>query len=316
MIYIDMLGRTGNQMFSYSFARWLQFSNPRQMKEKIAFDFTNSQFNSIDSDIHELNNYVCNSNIIVARRELHPLQRFMLKIFYKGMKSKILCEKDRANYEKKYKKLLNIFGIYMCSFNYYKFNPRNIFKNNYVIGWYESADFFKEISNEIEKDFLLTGDVMNSLSLDAKTLLNRLEIDSDSVCINVRRGDFYSDANINFCAVCGKTYYEKAATKISEKLDAPHFYVFSDDIKWAEDNLNLPSGTEYIDNANLGLVPSTQMYIMTKCKNFIISNSTYSWWAQHLGVLRNGGGSLLPLINGEILTKERTRQFMRKIGYC
>ena len=315
MIYVEMLGRTGNQMFSYSFARWLQLKNKRQKKEKIAFDFSNSQFNSVDNNIHELNDYVCNNNIVVAKRKLHPLQRLVLKIFFYGINKNVHSNSEREKYEEKFQGVLNFFGIYMCSFNFHKFSPSNIFKNNLVLGWYESSEFFDEIDDVISKDFMLDVKVISELSEETKAIISEIEGYEQSVCLNVRRGDFYSDSNIGFCAVCDKIYYETAANIISEIIDSPHFFVFSDDIEWARSNLVLPDDTVYIDNSQLGLVPSTQIHIMTKCRNYIISNSTYSWWAQHLGTLRNGGVSLLHLVDGETLTKKQMRRFMKKTGY-
>lgn len=40
MIYVEMNGRLGNQMFRYSFARWLQVKG-NHTDEKLVLDFSN-----------------------------------------------------------------------------------------------------------------------------------------------------------------------------------------------------------------------------------------------------------------------------------
>ena len=53
--------------------------------------------------------------------------------------------------------------------------------------------------------------------------------------------------------------------------------VFSDDIKWCKDNFTegpfifVGGGEDYID-----------LHLMSKCKNNIIANSSFSWWGAWL----------------------------------
>ena len=57
-------------------------------------------------------------------------------------------------------------------------------------------------------------------------------------------------------------------------------FVFSDDILWAQDHLDtagLPA--EYITPGSA----AHDLALMQLCRHFILSNSTYSWWAQYLG---------------------------------
>mgnify|MGYP000139365863 CR=1 FL=1 len=41
----------------------------------------------------------------------------------------------------------------------------------------------------------------------------------------------------------------------------------------------IKGNVHYVDLNNPDYV---EMYLMSKCKHFIISNSTFSWWAQYL----------------------------------
>jgi hypothetical protein len=69
----------------------------------------------------------------------------------------------------------------------------------------------------------------------------------------------------------------------SKKPDAK-FFVFSnthDDIEWIKENYKFPEkyDIEYVD---LGNSDYEEFELMRNCKNFVISNSTFSWWAAYL----------------------------------
>lgn len=63
------------------------------------------------------------------------------------------------------------------------------------------------------------------------------------------------------------------------KVKNPHFFVFSDDLNWVKENLKTNVNITFVDSHNDSC---NELNIMKHCKNFIISNSTFSWWAQYL----------------------------------
>ena len=65
-----------------------------------------------------------------------------------------------------------------------------------------------------------------------------------------------------------------------KRVPAARFFIFTDDPVWAADNLKVPPDTLIIGDNLIRF--DDKLYIMSLCKNFIISNSTYVWWAQHL----------------------------------
>jgi hypothetical protein len=68
---------------------------------------------------------------------------------------------------------------------------------------------------------------------------------------------------------------------MASRLRDPHFFVFSDDLAWARNNLQLPARTTYVDhnNADRGY---EDLRLMTRCRHHIIANSTFSWWGAWL----------------------------------
>ena len=67
-------------------------------------------------------------------------------------------------------------------------------------------------------------------------------------------------------------------------MQHPVYYLFSDDIEYLEQNVcPLLNGAEYkIVNWTRGADSYIDMQLMSSCKNMIIANSSFSWWAAYL----------------------------------
>lgn len=59
-------------------------------------------------------------------------------------------------------------------------------------------------------------------------------------------------------------------------------WVFSDDINWCKENLNLTKHTVYYINWNKAEDSYIDMQLMSLCKHNIIPNSSFSWWGAWL----------------------------------
>ena len=80
--------------------------------------------------------------------------------------------------------------------------------------------------------------------------------------------------------ICTEMYYAKAITYICNKIDQPSFFVFSNEIDWVKNNVDIPNPT-YIDFNN-GADSWQDMFLMSQCKHNIIANSSFSWWGAWL----------------------------------
>ena len=140
-------------------------------------------------------------------------------------------------------------------------------------GHFESYKYFENADDEVRKDYSFKDFILDTASnFHKKNNIN------NSVCINVRRGDFIKFQNCH--AVCTENYYFKCI----EKLDKDRQYlVVSDDIDWCK-TVFLGSNYIFLDVQN-NKIPKAHfdMCVGSLCDDFIISNSTFSWWMSYLG---------------------------------
>ncbi len=99
----------------------------------------------------------------------------------------------------------------------------------------------------------------------------------DSVSIHVRRGDYLSPAYESMFVSLGRDYYDNAVAYIKEKVSDPKFYIFSDDPDFAKKEFER-FGDTCIVTGNDGRDSFRDMQLMSLCKHNITANSTFSQW--------------------------------------
>lgn len=155
-----------------------------------------------------------------------------------------------------------------------KFVKNNIDKDILLIGQWQSYLYFNEI--ELRKHFIFKDKIENS-DIYTQNLLNKIR-KSNSIMINVRRTDYL---NTDFHGVFGIEYIRQSVEIIKTKVENPHFFIFSDDIEWCNQNIDLDNMT-IVDHKFKGPKFSHYLQLMSNCKHFIIPNSTFAWWSAWL----------------------------------
>jgi len=151
-------------------------------------------------------------------------------------------------------------------------NHRHLF----VRGYFADKNNFDSIRPILLKEFTPI-----ELPLLKNEAIYKAAAQPNSVCVSVRRGDYLSDIYKKDFFVCDEQYFNKAIKHISEKIDNPVFIFFSNDITWVRDHLNVDHHPCYYESGDDPVWEVLRM--MYSCHHFIISNSTFSWWAQYLG---------------------------------
>ena len=140
----------------------------------------------------------------------------------------------------------------------------------YLSGYWQSPRYFEDLRGKMLDD-MVPRDIPDHL--DA---LIRTARQSAVTSIHVRRGDYLSNlfARMKHSS-CSMEYYNKAVSRLKGKTET--FFMFTDDVPWCEKNFkhlkNMKVISGSLDNE------LHELHLMSKCRNNIIANSTFSWWA-------------------------------------
>ncbi len=146
-------------------------------------------------------------------------------------------------------------------------------KGRILIGsFFESEIFFKESAKDINKIFSLK----KTSTPFIRKYLPQIRT-CNSVAIHIRRGDFrnYPDR------IMPMTYYMQAMQLFSKQKNVK-FFVFSDDPAFVKDCFFNLENVVIVSPGDGTATNLEEFYLMTQCKNLIIANSTFSWWAAYL----------------------------------
>lgn len=147
-------------------------------------------------------------------------------------------------------------------------------------GYWQSYQYFDSYRDVILKEFTFPS--INKEDKLNFELNENLKNEENSVGIHIRRGDYLK--NWKYRGLCGIDYYQKAIAYILEHIKSPKFFLFSDDIDWVKENISpLLKGYDVtFVNWNHSINSYKDMQLMAMCKNLIIANSSFSWWAAYL----------------------------------
>ncbi|AYJ79899.1 hypothetical protein AN286_06915 [Aliarcobacter cryaerophilus ATCC 43158] len=155
----------------------------------------------------------------------------------------------------------------------------NLESEIYLEGEWIGFQYLENYKDTIKKLFtypIKLNDNINFIKKDIQSV--------NSVFLHIRRGDFLSHPGAaKFHSVCGLDYYSKALEIVKSKVDEPSLYIFSDDIKWAKENLKFDINMKFMDGNN----NYEDLLLMSTCKHSIIANSGFSSWGAWLNKNKN-----------------------------
>lgn len=265
-----MMGACGNQFFQYAFARQLQEdiggdlvidyslvkNNPNLWSGS---DNLLRDFNTIEYEYLAKEN---NPKLFVIRCINKIRRMWKLEVFDKRTyKLYQLCAK-----------ILVPFGIIYWDSSYFPFRVRRR-KNVLINGYFESPRYFQRINDIICKELTPKHQLLEQ-NLELYNIIQKRA----AVCITIKRQDV-ENPDISDVYDYDIDYFYHAVEYIKEREQAPVFIVFSDDIVWCKQNFHIEGEVYYEKEGN----PIWEkVRLMSGCKHFVIHNSTFSWWVQHL----------------------------------
>lgn len=273
MIILTLGGGLGNQMFQYAFARKLQkLTGDTELKfsgyhlvgtgnsEKMLFNL------NIADGITFCNEEEQKALEEYQERELKKLHYFkVLSRYIKGAAPWRIRQLSKK-------------GFY-TTFSLYNEQKYEVSDNpiKYVEGAYQTYTYWEDMIPQLREELR----VKTEPSAENARLMEEMQ-NCESVCVHIRRGDYLAPqfAHLN---VCDEAYYMTAMKRMVEQKPEAVFYIFTnnhEEVEWIKENYHFDGyNVRYVDLDNPDY---EELRLMYHCRNFIISNSTYSWWGQFL----------------------------------
>lgn len=142
---------------------------------------------------------------------------------------------------------------------------------NNLIGYFQSSKYFSNYSEEIRELFRPSQTVYNSMNENWGHLLTE-----PAIVMHIRRGDYVPLPQ--FHCILTPSYYLAAAQRMMNETGITKLLIFSDDIEWCK-TIGLPDSSVFVDEPD----ETVALLLMSQFKYYIISNSSFSWWAVWLG---------------------------------
>lgn len=259
MIIVQLSGGFGNQLFQYASGLSLAEYHNVSLKVDVSLlekeDAITGTFREMD--IFKLKNIPIKATSEEINKSLR-LSRFSS-----------IADKFKPFYKRQvYKEKSNMFDK-----NFFNAGNDLLLKGNR-----QSEKYFINIKKTIIEKFSIANNVIEGIY----ELGNKIS-DEQSVGIHIRRGDYLSPVALEWLGVQPISYYLKAIDIITKKIPNAKFYIFSDDIAWVRLNLIIENDHEFITQ-EITTNALQDFYLMSKCQNNIIANSTFSWWAAWLNL--------------------------------
>ncbi len=261
MVIVNIQGRLGNQMFGFALYRQLI-----KMGKKVYVDLSHNR----------LDERAKKERAVFAIEPNIDLFGFQYNVIDDETALDYLKDRNGRTFWKRWK-----YRIFPQSCKCYEERATAVFDRNvlklddvYLNGYWQSEKYFVDACKEVRQMYRFP----NLFTDYQKRLLEEIE-GKRSVSVHIRRGDY-----LNHPEIYGTTtldYYRKAMAYMQERRENIYFYIFTNDVFWARQNFEGKNITIVEDSGDL-MTGNLDMALMAECKDNIIANSSFSWWAAWL----------------------------------
>ena len=245
------MGGLGNQLFQYATAKSLALAKNSDLMMDISY-FKTQDAKLIDHVRYKLDKFNISSTNILEDNEIQKYND------------------------------VTVIHEPLSSDNFSKFMDLKKYNGNINLkGYWQNEKYFSDNAEIIKKE-LTVKSPPNSKN---RKILNEIK-STHSVCISFRRGEYLDSYFKAQFGICCENYYKRAINIITKNVDNPVFYLFSDDMEWIENNVDLDYPTVPVNINPVGY-EHEELRLMSNCKHFIITNSSFSWWGAWLSQNKN-----------------------------
>jgi len=263
-VIVRLFGGLGNQMFIYAAGKSLALRNDSEF----IIDYTTGFKGDIYKRHFELDNFN------ITAKFTSKVQCFD----YKG-------GSYIRHVSNKIGRHIPLLNIKIIKENNFEFN-NNFFlnknKNCLLEGYWQTERYFMDYSDIIKKDFLIIKGMSYSVNNEAKSID---ELGDRTIALGVRRyQEVKTFVNIK---LTDKEYYLQAMKIMAQKVKDPIFICFTQDPNWVEENLCQDFDVRFAIQKDQDSGAIEDLFLIRRCKHFIISNSTFYWWGAWLAENKN-----------------------------
>lgn len=252
-------GGLGNQLFCYAAARRLALANGAEL---VIDDVTGFVRDAQYRRRYMLDNFSIPARKATPAERMEPLERYRRGLAKWLSRRRPFAERPYLEQE----------GL--------SFDPRllslKVREQVYLDGYWHSENYFKDCEEALRKDLRITP----PSDLENQRMAGQIS-SGNSVALHVRWFEAPGAPEILNASV---EYYRRAIEFMDGKLGGPRYFLFSDNPEAAKARLALPEGRVTEISHNRGdAAACADLWLMSRCSNFIIANSTFSWWGAWLG---------------------------------
>lgn len=266
MIVLILAGGLGNQMFEYAAGKAMALRSGTELVVNNRLGFERDKvYNRVYS--------LCNYNVSYKKHKLLTFDfpgGFIFSKLSAKLGRHVLCPRYR----------------YVSD---YKVAPQELkehpdrYKNVVMSGTFVFPEYFDDQREAVQNEFSLRKDI--ELPLEARVCLEKIEkspVPVVALCAriyqeiknpNLRKSEFYAQSE----------YYNKALNYMKVELGEFKLLIFSQAKDWVKDNVNLDNiDHEFVNVSTIDKDAAFEMYVLSKCHHYIISNSSYYFWGVYL----------------------------------
>lgn len=136
-----------------------------------------------------------------------------------------------------------------------------------ISGYFQSEKYFKNIADDIKNEFTFKKEYYDLCETIKPIMKN-------PIALHIRRGDFLINSGNHYNL--SLNYYENALKQFDSDRQV---IIFSDDCEWCKSQELFVNDRFLVSETNNSYI---DLCLMTMCSDYIIANSTFSWWGAWL----------------------------------
>lgn len=276
MIYAELAGGLGNQMFIYAFARALGLRCQEPVTLLDRQDWRDGAPAHTQCALQALT--IAPQVRILAEpgfAKAHlPRQNTAKALMIKYEQRGGMMDRDYTAFERRMAPILNALGLHFATDGFLPAKRGNS-RDFLAWGYFQAEGYFADAAHAIRAELRAAGDLPEAAVPTAQAI-------AESPCpvaLHWRCGDYRKPENAAL-QVCGPRYYADACRAVREALPEAQLFVFSDEPAYVQAHLDTAGLPAVFVQGNWPAV--WDLDLMARCRHFILSNSTFSWWGQYL----------------------------------